>query len=156
MTIDAITAIRNAHAAFAARCGVAATLSDDMARDVYDVTAKPGQAFAWMIRPSNTWTEFVGAPEQCFHSMTWQSDGCTPVMPNFDRMTEDVFNDLQDGMVELWFWADHAEFVRCTDASDLHDRFLVARLRGALVWAHERGTDKQIELIENELLAHGM
>lgn len=158
MSNPAIAAVRRAAQTFSAGHDVAATFASDLARDVHDIAAKPGQAFAWMVRPTGTHVVFVGTPERCFQNMIWHRDdaavACEP------RPMSEYWNlpELADDMSELWFWTatDMAEeFVRCDDVTDLRDRFLAAYLWAANSWAHEHGTDQQIALTEDELGAHG-
>lgn len=159
MTTNPVTtALRRAAQNFSARVinrtDVARALASDVARDVHDVTAKPGQAFAWMIRSTGTHVAFVGTPERCFTNTRWRSDGCGPsAMSEYHNLPE-----LADDMSELWFWTatDMAEeFVRCDDVAELRDRFLAAYLCAAGEWCHVHGTDEQHALIEAELRAHG-
>lgn len=158
MTTDAITAVRRAAQNFSARAinrtDVARTLTSDVARDVHDVAAKPGQAFAWMIRPTGTHVAFVGTPERCFTNMRWRTDGSEPApMSEYRNLPE-----LADDMSELWFWTNTdmaEEFVRCDDVAMLRDMFLAAYLNAASEWANQHGTDEQLHLIALEQTAHG-
>lgn len=154
----AITALRRAAQNFTARAvnrtDIARTLASDVARDVHDVAAKPGQAFAWMIRSTGTHVVFVGTPERCFTNMRWRTNGCEPAaMSEYHNLPE-----LADDMAELWFCRNDdmaEEFVQCADVAELRDRFLAAYLCAAGEWCHVHGTDEQHTLIEAELRAHG-